>query len=263
MRDRDTAERTRDDGVVPLTRRTKEGIPYTRPDAVEQQIGETLILSPSMLVLRARIRNRSDPKYLHDECLVYFLREYRRQGNKEIVNELSTVLLERWSETIEKKLLGLGQQFVHEAYSEVVDRLFNLILDLGSDCGDHLQIRFAAVLKRIRIDVYRKYRPLADHAEDMSGEDEGLTMALVDPTPTPEQYILDEERTHEGVEAVASLPEPIRTAYMLRHYEDWLTEDKDPTVMTISRYFRKDPRTIRYWLTKAEGLLRERRGAQQ
>lgn len=263
MRDRDTVERAEDDGVVPLTRRTKEGVPYTRPVDVEQQIGETLALSPSMLVLQARIRDRNDPKYLHDECLVYFLREYRQQGSKEIVNELSKVLLERWGETIEKKLLGLGQQFVHEAYSEVVERLFSLIFDLGSDRGDHLQIRFAAVLKRIRIDVYRKYRPLADHAGDTEGEDEGLTMDLVDPTPTPEQYVLDNERAREGAEAVASLPEPIRTAYMLRHYEDWPIEDKDSTVMTISRYFRKDPRTIRNWLTKAERLLRERRGAQR
>ena len=38
---------------------------------------------------------------------------------------------------------------------------------------------------------------------------------------------------------------------------------RTPTVRTISRHFQKDPRTVRYWLAKAEESLAPWRGAQQ
>ncbi len=61
-------------------------------------------------------------------------------------------------------------------------------------------------------------------------------------------------------EALALLDEPMRTAFVLRHYEGWPIEDRDETVPTISRYFNKTPRTIRNWMTTAEQALAAWRG---
>jgi len=48
--------------------------------------------------------------------------------------------------------------------------------------------------------------------------------------------------------------------FVLRHYEGWPIEDKDPSVPTISRHFQRTPRTIRNWMREAENVLAAWRG---
>ena len=55
--------------------------------------------------------------------------------------------------------------------------------------------------------------------------------------------------------AMSQLKEPLRSAYLLRHYYGWQIENQDPNVQTISWRFNKTPRTIRNWLNKAEKCL--------
>src|SRR5260370_5666391 len=69
--------------------------------------------------------------------------------------------------------------------------------------------------------------------------------ALADPSIPMEQRLLYRE-------GLSMLKEPYRTAFILRYYEGWQIDAKEPSVPTLSRYFKKSPRTLQTWLTLAE-----------
>jgi len=94
--------------------------------------------------------------------------------------------------------------------------------------------------------------PLADEQQD---DDDSVSQgtALTDSTLSA----IDRIEYHDGLN---SIEEPYRTVFVLRYYHGWPTEDDDPTVPTISRYFNKTPRTIRNYLRRADDALVAWRG---
>ena len=64
-------------------------------------------------------------------------------------------------------------------------------------------------------------------------------------------------------EGLLLLPEPIRTAFVLHHYDGWQIESNDPQAPTIAKHFGKTPRTIRNWMAQAEAILESWRGEKQ
>jgi hypothetical protein len=251
-----------------LTHRNREGIPYRREDAVERQIDAALALTPTALTQRARLRDPDAPDYLREECLVYLLRAFALRGETAIVDTLSEALLERCTRYVSVKLSALGPEGREEAYGEVVARLFDLILDLESDRGDFLQVRFWVALEKLVVAAFgrqareiaqaRRQVPLSALPGAESGDEEERTVAarledITAPSLPPDHALLYRE-------ALATLEEPVRTAFVLRHYEGWPIEDRDPGVLTISRYFDKTPRTIRNWMNAAEQALAAWRG---
>src|SRR5205807_1857255 len=107
------------------------------------------------------------PDYFQDECLVYLIREFHRQGNVGIVNDLSEILISRCKNMIYGRLQALGQRFVDDAFNDVILDLFSPILDVGSDRGDFLQVRFGLALKSLIIGVYNRYvRGMKKEAEN-------------------------------------------------------------------------------------------------
>src|SRR5206468_1461828 len=96
-----------------------------------------------------------------------------------------------------------------------------------------------------------------DHASE---EDRRQVQAPELSTPSDESLVITNDLLRD---ALSHVREPYRTAFLLRHVAEWPTEDQDPTVQTISKYFGKDPRTIRNWLQRAEEALQQWRGEQQ
>jgi hypothetical protein len=160
-----------------------------------------------------------------------------------------------------------------EAGDELLTKLFLRILGVENSKGDYFQVRFWSGIKLLAISIFRKkvkdYQqeknlvPLSDLAGDELEEPE---YELDDQTPSTIQP-LDPPSVTASIEAAVladeglhSLKEPTRTAYLLYHWAGWQVESKDPIEPTISKHFNMTPKTIRNWLTKAEGDLKKWRG---
>lgn len=259
----------------PLTRRNSTGEIYQRHPIVQTQIQEALRLPPEDLRRRSEITDKTSPEFLKEECLVYLIRHYRKAKNQPCVNELSEYLVRRCGTWINRKLRSLGQEMAIEGYSDVLERMFKQILDLDSDRGDFLQVRFWLALESLRIQSYRKQFsklklerdniPLTSLA-GYDGEDTDAPArkrAIQVPgtlARTVESEVIENDLIRE---ALTRIEEPFRSAFLLRYYYGWPIEDQDPAVRTISRHFNKTPRTIRNWLAKAEKCLAAWRGEQK
>ena len=250
--------------VLPLTKSSKDGKPYERSREVETQILSCLPLPPDLVVEQARLRDYRAASFLSEECLIYLIREYHRQNAEEIVWSLLEILFRRCSRFIERMLQSLNAPLAEEAYEEVIGNLLDEALDLGSDRGDFMQVRFWVVLKRITISTYGRFRshqsfvkksiPLSSTGEygiqdeNDSFHDGTLKREIPDQSPSPEDFAMYQEVLH-------GLGEPYRTAYVLQRFHGWPIESKDPDEPTISRHFGKTPRTIRNWLASIDEKL--------
>ena len=253
----------------PLTHRNADGEVYQRLPVVDRQINEALGLDQVELRSRLEVRGEDSPSFLKEEALVYLIRHYHSAGNRRVVNDLAECLLKRCATWIDSKLSGLRTDLREDGNSGVVAEVFERILDLASDRGDFLQVRFWMGIERITVDVFRKQVNQFD--TESSGDYDQATIddltqrgAVVVPTTSVGRPVESEAIRNVLIEAALhQLEEPIRSAYLLRHREDWPIEDKDPAVQTISRHFGKTPRTIRNWLSKADEILEVWRGEQR
>ena len=253
----------------PLTRRNAGGDVYQRLATVDRQIQEILRLGHEELRRALEVRDEASSAFLKEESLVYLIRHYHKAANKRCVNDLSRCLLTRCATWIDGKLGRLRADLREDGNSSVVEELFAMILDLTSDRGDFLQVRFWVVLERVAVDVFRKQ--VKRFGAESSGDYDQATIdaltqqgAVVVPTTSASRSVESEAIDKVLTEAALhQLEEPLRSAYLLRHYLSWPIEDQDLTVQTISQYFGKTPRTIRNWLSRADERLEAWRGEQK
>ncbi|MDE2838718.1 MAG: hypothetical protein OXL97_14620 [Chloroflexota bacterium] len=253
----------------PLTRRNADGQVYQRLAVVDRQIEEALGLNDEELRSRLAVRDEESPIYLKEESLAYLIRHHHAAGNRKCVNDLTECLLKRCATWINGKLRGLRTDLREDGYAAVVAEIFARMLDMASDRGDFLQVRFWKGIERITVDVFRKQ--IRQFDTESSGDYDQVTIdeltqqgAVVVPAASGDRNVASEAIDNVLIEAALNqLEEPIRSAYLLRHLEDWPIEDKDPAVQTISRHFGKTPRTIRNWLSKADEILEAWRGEQR
>jgi len=244
---------------------------YQRHTVVDSQIREALRLYPEELRQRAEIRDDASPDFIREEALVYLIRHYHKTENSQSVDDLSECLVTRCATLINGRLSGLGADWQEDGFSEVVVELFDRILDLDSDRGDFLQVRFWVVLKRLTVQVFRKMLKVDQNTiplDSLAGyDDEAVAAAEVDvPASSTHETRSVESEAIDSIlikDALSQLDEPIRSAFLLRHYAEWPIEDQDSSVRTISKHFGKTPRTIRNWLASAEECLAAWREAQK
>lgn len=248
--------------IEPLTHCDLNGKVYERLPQILRQIETALAMDDPSLLRAAQIRDYHDPAFLSEECLVYLIRRYRQEQEQDLVNVLSEALCNRCAKQVNERLQGLDPSLVDDAFQDVMKNLFDRILDLKTDRGDFLQVRFWIVLKRLTITVFQTYVRVDNHAADevplssLAGDDgpdddhsvHTSAPAFPDPSPSAEEVFLLREGLH-------AIPEPYRTAFVLHMYHEWQIESNDPTVMTLSRRFQKTPRTISNWLKRAEEAL--------
>jgi DNA-directed RNA polymerase specialized sigma24 family protein len=250
--------------ITPLTHVARStGQVYKREPEVERQIREALTVQSAQLAERAVLRE-NDPGYLSAEALAYLIRHFRRVGDERTVNDLSGALVRRCEAYVGRRLYHVGTALLEECRDQVVDNLFQRLLDFRSDRGDFLQVRFWAFLNRLITDVASSYSGLRDHLQESvspawvhGGElSEGEREEGAAYVPEP----VSGEQVDTGLlvqEALDTLDEPQRTVFVLRHYYGWPVESNDASEPTISRHYKVTSRTVRNWLTSAEKRLAE------
>lgn len=265
--------------VRPLNHRNRQGEVYQRTEAVEERIRSALCLKPAAMIEEARVRDYKALNYLQEECLVYLIREYKSRGERRIVEELSEILLRRCSKYINEGLRNLRSaggdhsERVEHAFRDVVEELFDQILDLESDRGDFLQVRFWPVVEKLRIGAFNRHLEDLNRAQDAvtwdsvrgyeqrseEGEDRRSRKRRTSNSEPPQEAGLSAEQRAAYLDAarevLAHVDEPYRTAFVLRHYHDWPIETKDTRLPSISGYFGKTPRTIGDWLNRAKEMI--------
>jgi hypothetical protein len=261
--------------IEPLTRRNAQGEVYRREPVVDLQIRSAVRLDGDALRARAAVNDPESSDFLKEESLVYLIRHYQREDDPRLVSDLAETILGRCAILIDRRLRSLGPDTAREGYQMIVERLFSPMLEVDTDRGDFLEVRFWVALERIAVRAYN--RLLAElrrgqHAVPLSSlagydDDEGdeaprapVQIAANATTPPVDSAVIQIELIRA---ALACLDEPFREAFLLRHHAGWPVEDRDPGVRTISRHFGKTPRTIRNWLNKAEESLKTWRGEQQ
>ena len=260
----------------PLTHTNRDGKRYQRLPEVEKQIQTALELDVRELVTRATVSDKSSPDFLKEEALVYLIRHYLREEDRGTVTDLTEVLLGRFASWVESRLRTLGDEAVNDGHTDVVTRLFIQILDVDSDRGDYLQVRFWRALKMLTVRVFNeqlkqlKRRQHSNSIDSLAGydgedSDESGHAWMVKSSDSVTCRSAESQATDNIFirQAMSQLEEPFRSAYLLRHYHNWPIERQDPAVPTISQRFGKTPRTIRNWLTKADEQLSIWLGAQK
>lgn len=235
--------------VKPLTHVNEHtGLPYERKPDVERKIGETLSLEQATLMSRIRLRDRSDPQFLEEECLVYLLREYGpEETNKHLVNDIFEELRSRTEKFLRFELRKLHVDRLEDAWQDVMDVIYSKITG-PDDLGDFAQVNFRSFLAAKVSDVRRKYlrqqnrdnrnvAPAWAHGSEPVGELEPEDKYI---EPTTEHYLGEDMMNQELLDTLS--PDDRRLVEL--RLLGLPIEHMDPSVPTISRYFSVTPRTI-------------------
>ena len=252
--------------VRPLTKRTKKGGLYVRPQAVETAIRAALREDWTTLRRRLEITDIRSPEHLSSECLVHLSRDACRKGDDRRMNAILPVLLGR-CEAILKTKIPDSEPGASEMQEEVLDR-FTEVLARGcigerADELDFYECRFNRAFHALRVDVVKhKRRRLrrtveiprgGDGDEPLLSEEEGLALlSEAGRTPaTQEQSAL----LNDVKEAIEALPSDERDAFVLCRVYGYKVESTDPNEITAAVRCECTGRTIRNRLSRAEAKL--------
>jgi len=248
--------------VEPLTRRRSDGNVYERGSTIEGQIAEAITLDVHDLVDRARIRDFNATGYLQEEVLIYLIRKFHRSRNDSVVDSLTEVLIKRSAKHINKYIEAtIDRAYVDDAYRDAIAVVFGQILDTDSDRCDFAQVRFWFWLDRLLPKVLVPYWKRqtrdweTDSLDDQRDEAKQAELwrkveARIDHSDPPDLRAINNE-------ALGILEPAERMLFMLRYYEEMEIYNKDPSVMTISKYLGISDRAVRYRFEKIAEKLRK------
>lgn len=240
----------------PLTRCNGSGEVYVRTPEIETEITTALQLDWHLLLKQAEITDKNSTDFLHEETLVYFIREALRQEQDEAFRSIFKFLHVRCVKYIHTHLSSFPPHRIDDAFQNVITYVVSKIMDLDDDSGDFFQVRFWFALKRAMLTEYDKQIKEIDVEEDCIQIDQQFEG---DEGDEPSFEIADTSLSQEDLSLIKSglsvLAEPYKTAFLLRHYQGWPIRSNDPTEITISSHFNKTPRTIQNWLDTAEREL--------
>jgi len=223
---------------------------YSREPAVEEEIRFLQAQPNAWRQRRLEMLDSGDPRCPHLESLVFWMREYLRQGRADVSWRIADVLIRRVEPTISRylsKIYGLTRDQRTELAEDLALTLYTEWMSL-EPAHEFWEVRFGVCLKRKVIDAIARHRRITQHEVRLAPQEEETNS-----NEDPMHGIPDEK--HLGPEAIVmlktaldSLPEPLRTAFYLYHHEGWTEE-------SIGKYLAVTSRTVRNYLRRAEHQL--------
>ena len=219
----------------------------------------------------------SEAKKLRSETLVFLIRRTHRLDDH-LCGQFMEHLRKRIKKQARRFCTDLDQVDREEVLLAVEMKIFELLLTTKpSRRRDFLEIAFAQAIKDFTDDERVKLGNspsgnVVDYVAAVCEDDEEEAIerpieVVPAQEPEPEETLLNlDSRKHrhrlvrKALEAVADRRH--REAVILHFGKDWPMTSKKRGVDTLQRYFRKDPREIRYWLDTAMKQMRNALGVQ-
>ncbi len=253
----------------PLLKKDQNGVPYSRPAAVETAIEIAMLQDCSRLQQRASERNRHVPEFLPSECLVFLIREAWRRRDEPVMNALLPPLLARCEAILRSKIPDGDLPNAAEIRETVLGDFSELFVEDGSSSDpnrlDFFECRFNLAFRTFRITRVRSELartahsanltplPTEDDDFDQSSEDD-IYSRLSPAFRIPPTQINDLVR-NRLLQAINKLPTEERKAVVLCHLLGVKVESEDPAEKTAATLCGVTGRTIRNRLRQAASRL--------
>ena len=232
-------------GIRPLT----SGKRFREPEVVVQ-IEALRACGRGEFRRRVEIRVHTQPGFVSEEALVYFVRERHLAGQGAEAGDLIALLEERCRKRVARTLVGWSQMTPtqrEDCYHDLISQMFLAVISMETK-DEFWEVRFWHCLDWKLSNLAQKYHAIAqnefvpDSAINEDGKAYDYMNNIAAPTRlSPEHRILVQE-------ALRVLSEPQRTVFILYHYEQW-TQDE------IAQHIKVTDRTVRNRLESAEKRL--------
>lgn len=253
--------------ALPLQKISKDGVLYQRTAEIEAAIDAARAQDLELLSCRVQIRDRSAPDYLPSECLVYLIREARRNGRADIQNHLLQVLLSRCARTLNAKVPDSVIATAPQLREDILGDFAVLFAKDGSsedrNALDFYEVRFNSAfcafrISRVNAELKRLNctKALSDPDDPDRPFDDEVLERLSDrerAVGDPEQIVL----TKQIRSAIRNLPTDERDALILCRFIRLKEESENPDERTAATVCGVTGRTIRNRLKKALAKLTE------
>jgi hypothetical protein len=235
--------------IRPLTSLKPDGTPYERPAAIEQAIGDMLMLHRCEWISRA--------EEAASEVLVYLIRE---------VFDLDPVLagyliaeLAKRIARVARKRMRLDEGDAEHVLFEIERIIFKAVTEDTAD-KDIVEVAFSQYVARRSIDFIRKYKRASFRRPDSEEDELRLLEQVPDGDPDALDALLADERERLGPEwirlAYAAIKDARQLLATILHYSygvPIVSRDGQPDLVTL---FNEPARRIKYWLKKSLEKMR-------
>lgn len=248
----------------PLTKRDSARNLYVRPKRIEAQINEILSQDLATLKPRLAVTDNQLPDYLLSECLVYLIRDSRRNNDDAILNAVFPILLTRCEKILLAKIRDTEHSNAAYVREEVLGQFGELFATDGTEenCDDldYFECRFNQAFRTFYIDLIRsestrlkRFVSLSDQAAQSNSHEEipDQVIEAVQSPNTVENAVIQRELR----EAIDTLTDDERRAVNLYYVEGYKIESKNPAEETVATICNVSGRTIRNRLAKAIAKL--------
>jgi hypothetical protein len=217
-------------------------------------------------------------KKLRNETLVFLIRQTHRI-NDDLCGQMMEVLRKRVTGRVRRFCKGLDQVDREEVLLAVEMKVLELVLvNETSRRRDFLEIAFAQAVKSFTDDEREKLRNspsgnVVDYAEGSceDADDEQIERPIEylpteEPEPEEALLVLDNKKYRHRLlrKALAAVPDRRHREAVILHFgKNWPITSKKRGIDTLQRYFRKNPRQLKYWLDTAMKKMRDALGVQK
>lgn len=199
---------------------------------------------------RIEIRDHTQPGFVSEEALVYFVRDFYLAGRSAEAGDLIDLLEERCRKRVTRTLTAWSQLSAaqrEDCYNDLISQMFVALISLESK-DEFWEVRFWHCLDWKLSNIAQKYHAIArnEFTPDSSPNEEGKTLDYMANVAAPAR--LTQEQRVLVQEALQVLTVDQRIVFMLFHYEQWTQEE-------IAKHTKVTDRTVRNRLESAEKRL--------
>jgi hypothetical protein len=246
--------------AAPLTCFRRSGEPYTRHEAVEDEIARALGMSHTVWCDQSwRI-----------ETLVHLIRLRLHDNDPHVLGMLTYQFLERVKPIVDRWSRGYGTADSEEIQIAVANELGDLLNEAPpSRTAEYLEIDAATIVKQATLRAIGPDRPKARKFQSADRTQDGQYTQTVDrlaseaPDPVEQLLAKAEEEAGGALRYLNSVTDPRhREAFILRHLYNWPLKDGPDGAPTLCERFKMSDRQIRTWINTAIEQMRAAHGAE-